>query len=127
MEITLSMERVISIKHYGLRVLFWPSEWQNISSETLLSNFFFFFFFYSEDPDPWFFSVCVQHNVLLANEKNFHMRFFYLVTSQSCAAQKFGKIGYSNLGLQSWDFRFVKNFFSPSPKKKFFFVILIEN
>ena len=90
-------------------------------------RFFKIWNLYKKDPDPWFFSVCVQHNVLLANEKNFHMRFFNIVTSQSCAAQKFGTIGHSYLGLQSWDFRFFMNFFSPSPKKKIFFFILIEN
>ena len=41
--------------------------------------------------------------------------------------QKISTIGHSYLGLQSRDFRFVMNFFSPSPKKKFFFFILIEN
>ena len=55
----------------------------------------------SPDPDPWCDSVCVRHTGLLENEKNFNIRFFYLVTSQSCAAQKFGTIGHSYLGLQS--------------------------
>jgi hypothetical protein len=89
----------------------------------------FFFFFFFALPRTRTLGVTPLVTAISSLKEitiNFKCGYKMLLNHLVVRFQKILTIGHSYHGLQSWDFRFFMSFFSPSPKKKFFFLFWLK-